>query len=503
MSHQESLPVQAETAGTVAGEQQVSSLQQGKQTTDRPDQDGAPGALPGPTEALARFAAGLKWEMLNASVIERTKDLVLDHLGVALYGTQLPWTMKVRDFVLSEGGCEQSTIYGSHRVPARAAALVNGAAAHAIELDDTHDESLSHPGSVILPAAFAMAEALDRRGTDFLTAVVAAYDVHGRIGAALGNDLLRRGFHPPCVGGVYGAVTAAGLLLNLDAATLVSAYGSGASMNGGTMQFTEDPTGTMIKRLHTGLPAERGILAAKLAADGFLGPKEAIEGRYGFAKQFAGRSGDLERMTQEANGRFEIERMSIKLYACCKLFHSMIEAMMNCRAERPFTAEEIVTIEPFGPRFMIDTHMVYRPESTMAAQYSLPYTCAAVILLDPTHPDSFAETTIGRTDVLRLADRVKPVIDPELESLFPRKIPGGVRIRLRNGEQLTSTVIEPRSSPDRPIGREDVQAKFRSLTTGVLPAQRQQQIIDMVANLERLGSIRELTSLLSDQRDAR
>ncbi|CAN7703850.1 MmgE/PrpD family protein [Caballeronia sp. LjRoot31] len=496
MSHQDSFSAQAGTAGSVSDDPKVSSLQQDPKATNQPGQRGAETLPTGPTEALASLAAGLKWEALRPQVIERTKDLVLDHLGVALYGTQLPWTQKIREFVLSEGGREQSTIYGSHRVPARSAALVNGAAAHAIELDDTHDESLSHPGSVVLPAAFAMAEALDRSGTEFLTAVVAAYEVHGRIGAALGNDLLRRGFHPPCVGGVYGAVTAAGLLLNLDAATLVSAYGSGASMNGGTMQFAEDPAGTMIKRLHTGLPAERGILAARLAADGFLGPKEAIEGRYGFAKMFAGRSGDLDRMTQDSGGRFEIERMTIKLYACCKLFHSMIEAMMNCRAERPFTADEVVAIEPFGPRFMIDTHMVYRPESTMAAQYSLPYTCAAVILLDPTHPDSFADDAIGRADVLRLADLVKPVIDPELESIFPRKVAGGVRIRLRNGEELTSTVIESRSSPDRPISREDVQAKFRSLTVSVLPAQRQQQIIDMVANLERLDSIRELTSLL-------
>ena len=454
-----------------------------------------------PTETLAQFVAALRPMSLPGRVVERAKDLVLDHLGISLYGAGLPWSVKIRDLVLSEGGREQSTIYGSRRVPARGAAMVNGAFAHSIELDDTHDESLSHPGSVILPAAFAVAEALNRSGREFLTAMVAAYDVQCRIGSALSNDLIRRGFHPPAICGVYGAVTAAGHLLNLDAAKMVSAFGSGASMNSGVMQFTQDPSGTMIKRLHTGLAAERGVLAATLAADGFLGPKQAIEGLYGFARVFAGRS-DIAavtaRITQALGERFEIERITIKLYACCKLFHSMIEAIKDCCNQRPFAAADVVAIEPFGPRFMIDTHMEYRPLSTMAAQYSLPYTCAATIMLDPTNPDSFADETIGREDVLRITDLVKPVVDPELEAIFPRKLAGGVRIRLRNGQQLTSTVIDSLSSPERPIGRKDVQAKFLNLTMGILPPDHQQRIMDVVADLERTNSIRDLTSLLGN-----
>jgi 2-methylcitrate dehydratase PrpD len=441
--------------------------------------------------------ATLDLDRVPAHAVERTKDLVLDHLGVSLYGTALPWTAMVRDLVLAESGEAQSTIYGSRRVPMRAAALVNGAAAHAIELDDTHDESLSHPGSAVIPAALAVAEHVDRSGGEFLAAVVAGYEAQCRVGSAIGHDLLSRGFHPPSTCGVYGATAAAGRILGLNAATMVSAIGSATSMISGTLQFTEDPAGTMIKRLHTGLAAERGVMSALLAQKGFLGPRQGIEGRYGFAKVFTGREG-LGRITQDMGERFEIERITVKLYACCKLFHSMLEAIGNCRSERAFAAADVAAIEPFGPRLMIDTHMQYRPASTMAAQYSLPYACAAALALDPASPASFEVDVLDRSDVLRLADLVRPVVDDELEALFPRKMGGGVRIRLRDGTELTSTVIESRSSPDRPIGRADVQEKFMSLTSGLMSARRQREIVNAVASLDLAPSVRPLAALLRD-----
>jgi 2-methylcitrate dehydratase PrpD len=449
-----------------------------------------------PTERLATLAATLRFETIPAAVLERARDLVLDHLGLSIYGTQLPWTQIVREQIVFDGGREEASIYGAQqRVPMRSAALVNGAAAHAIELDDTHDESLSHPGSVVIPAALAVAEALDRTGADFLTAMVAGYEAQCRVGSAIGHDLLSRGFHPPSTCGVYGATVAAARLMNLDVPTVVSALGSATSMISGTLQFTDDPAGTMIKRLHTGIPAERGVLCAQLAARGYLGPRRAIEGRYGFARVFTQRT-DLARITRDLGERFEIERITVKLYACCKLFHSMLEAIGNCRAERAFATEDVVAIVPFGPRLMIDTHMEYRPASTMAAQYSLPYACAAAIALDPANPDSFDPQMLDRPDLRRLADLVDPVVDDRLEAIFPRKMAGGVRIRLRDGTELASTVIDSRSSPERPIGRDDVIDKFMRLTASLLSRRKQQAIIDAVAALDVTTSVRNLAALL-------
>jgi 2-methylcitrate dehydratase PrpD len=448
----------------------------------------------GPTRTLARFVSGIRYRALPKPVVERAKDLVLDHVGVSIVGAQLPWTQRVRAVVLADGRGD-STLYGGGRVSPRNAALANGAAGHAIEFDDTHDESLGHPGCVVIPAALALAEARDASGRDFLTAMVAGYEAQCRVGSPLGRPLIERGMHPTATCGVFGSAAAAGHLLGLREDALVSAFGSAISMASGVMQFSEDPAGTMIKRLHGGLPAERGLLAALLASSGYSGPRQSIEGKYGFAAVLAAASANLDRITDGLGERFEIERISVKLYPCCKQFHSLIEAVAECRAKERFGAADIAAIEPFGPRAMIDTHMEYRPASTMSAQYSLPYTTAVALLLDPTDPESFEASARARKDVLALVDLVKPVQDEALQAHYPRRFPGGIRLRLRDGRQVEASVLDSRSSPERPITHEDVQRKFLSLTASLLSPARQQRIIERVATLER-GSVRDLAALL-------
>ena len=458
------------------------------------------------TEAIAALVSGLRFESLPRSVIARAQDLVLDHLGVALLGSTQPWAAMVRTIVLRDGGSSESTIYGYGRVPARAAALVNGTAAHSIEFDDTHDESLNHPGAVVIPAAMALAEALDRDGKAFLAAVVAGYEAQCRIGNALGVAVIERGFHPTATCGVFGAAAAAAHLLRLDAATTASAFGTAASMSSGVMQFSEDPSGTMVKRLHAGLPAERGVLAAQLAAIGFRGPSGAIEGRHGFANVFGGAAAHSDTAgifavtaTDNAAGeQFEIERVSVKLYCCCKLFHSLVEAIGECRESTRFDVTDIVALEPFGPLAMIDTHMMYRPDSTMSAQYSLPYTVAVALMLDPADLESFEAAARGRSDLQQLSDLVAPREDEKLQAAFPRKMAGGIRITLRDGSIMSRQVVDSRSSPDRLVDAEAVEHKFRTLTARILTSDAQQRIIDAVRQLDAARPVRELASLLAD-----
>jgi 2-methylcitrate dehydratase PrpD len=302
--------------------------------------------------------------------------------------------------------------------------------------------------------------------------------------------------HPTATCGVFGAAAAAGHLLGLREDALVSAFGSAISMASGVMQFSEDPAGTMVKRLHGALPAERGMLAALLAASGFSGPRQGVEGRYGFARVLADTGIDLGRITADLGARFEIERISVKLYPCCKQFHSLIEAIAEVRAQTPFEVRDIVGLEPFGPRAMIDTHMEYRPASTMSAQYSLPYTTAIALLLDPSAPASFEAAARARKDVIALAALVKPVVDDELQAHYPRRFPGGIRVVLRDGRKVEARVLDSRSSPERPITSADVEHKFRALTSSLLTASRQQRIIEAVASLDRDTSVRELAALL-------
>lgn len=448
------------------------------------------------TGALAALASGLQHDALPQRVIKRAQELVLDHFGVALLGATRPWAARVRELVLAEGGVEQSTIYGFGRVPVRAAALVNGTAAHAVELDDTHDESLNHPGAVVIPAALAVAEKLDSDGRALLCAIVAGYETQCRLGIPLGAAMLARGFHPTAACGVFGAAAAAANLMRLDTPTTESAFGTAASMSSGLMRFAEDPYGTMTKRLHGGLPAERGVLAAQLAATGFAGPRGAIEGRYGFAAAFGGMVDPAGLAVNARLDVFEIERVSVKLHACCKLFHALLDAIDACRAQVQFDVRDVVALEPFGPRAMIEAHMSYRPESTMAAQYSLPYTVAAALLGDTSDPAQFEADARARSEVQRLADLVTPRIDASLEAEFPRRMAGGIRIVLGDSREVSHRVLDSRSSPDCPADRAAIERKFRGITDQVVKPQTQDRIVHAVDGLAEGLPARAMASVL-------
>ncbi len=449
------------------------------------------------TDRMAQFVGGLSAAQVPDSAYERAAELVVDYFAVALHGLNLPWSKIMADYAEYEGGRPDATLLGRGKISARMAALANGTIAHGIELDDTHDASLTHPGSVVISAALAVAEQANRSGEDFLTAVIAGYEVQTRAAAALTDDLLLRGLHPTAISGVWGASAAAARLLGLSEDQLQSAWGLAASMASGVMKFTQDPRGTMVKRMHAGFPAHNGVMAAELAARGFKGPRQALDGKHGFTRVFCPHP-DEWRLDKDLGQTWVIENISVKFYACCKLFHAMIEAVGLCREDKSWSLPDIAAIEAFGPRVMSEGHMEYRPASVMSAQYSLPYVVAAALLLDPRDPRSFNEETMHRKDVLALADLVIGTVDPELQAQFPGKYAGGIRFRLRDGRVVERTVMDAFGTPVKPVDRAGIEGKFRALMQGLVKETRQQDILAAALSLRRADSVRGLTALLGE-----
>lgn len=452
---------------------------------------------PDRTRELCAFLSALEFDAIPATVIERAKDLALDHFGVALHSASLPWTRIVREYARSSDGRAESTIYGdAQKVGRRDAALANGTAAHGIELDDTHNASFSHPGAVVIAAALAVAEALDASGRDFLIAVVAGYEAQCRAGAAA-NAALSRGFHPTAAAGVFGAAAAAARLMKLDRQQLESAFGLAVSAASGVMQFAEDAEGNMVKRLHAGLPAQNGVMAAELAAAGLRGPRQALDGRFGFVQVFGG-SSDSSRLTRDLGTAWEIEQVSVKLYACCRHFHAFIDALRECRQQTAFRAEDVQAVEVATTAIALDGRMQYRPRSVMAAQYSLPYAVAATILLDPQDPRSFSEEAIAREAIVALMDRVSAHPDPALERYLPERFPGAVRVTLKDGQQIERTRLDSVGTPDYPIDRAGIVSKFHALMAGVASAQWQDRFADAVFALDTSDGLAHLMPLLRE-----
>jgi 2-methylcitrate dehydratase PrpD len=447
------------------------------------------------TDKLVDFVVGLGPKNVPASAYQRASELVIDHLAGSLHGLSLPWSQIIADYVEEEGGRADAVLYGRGRVSARNAALANGTIAHGIELDDTHDPSLAHPGAVVIPAALAVAELTGASGTDFLTAIIAGYEVQTRAGASLTGDLILRGFHPTAISGVWGASAAAAHLLRLSGEQLQSAWGLAESMASGVMKFTQDPHGTMVKRMHAGLPSHNGVMAAQLAAKGFRGPSQALSGKHGFPRIFSPHP-DEWRLDKDLGVVWAIENISVKFYSCCRLFHAMIDAIDLCKKQQSWKTGDIAAIEAFGPRLMSDGHMEYRPQSVMSAQYSLPYTVAAALLLDPRDPRSFNDEAMHRKDLLALADLVTGTIDPKLEREYPAKYAGGIRIRLNNGQVIEQEVMDSIGTPAKPADRAAIEGKFHALTDGLLTGECQEKIFAAALGLSQAKDVRGLTNLL-------
>jgi 2-methylcitrate dehydratase PrpD len=212
------------------------------------------------SQRLATWVATLRYEDLPANVIETTKLLILDQLGVQLLGTTLPNVQPVRQLVASRQARPESTITLGPRTSAAEAAYINGTLGHSCEYDDAHRLAW-HTSSTVVPAAIAFAERENVSGRDLIVSVVAGVQVMSLLGAVIGTGMQAAGWHGSKVLGVFGAAAATSKILGLTEVQITNAFGIAASDAGGTMEY--DQSGGEVKRLHAGSAARSGAEAAQ------------------------------------------------------------------------------------------------------------------------------------------------------------------------------------------------------------------------------------------------
>ena len=176
-------------------------------------------ALTGLTMRFATHVANLTYDQIPDEVRTKAKLILRDGIGneIAASAISEP-ASRVVELIKEWGGAPQSTIIGHGiKVPAPHAALVNAMMGHGIELDDAHGIGLIKAGSVLVPAAFAVAELSGASGQDVLTGLVAGYDLAIRIAKAINPGHRQRGFHTTGTVSGIGAAALAAKLLGCDA----------------------------------------------------------------------------------------------------------------------------------------------------------------------------------------------------------------------------------------------------------------------------------------------
>lgn len=356
---------------------------------------------------------------------------------------------------------------------AEAAAFAYAVSAHALECDDTHQPSSSHPGAVVFPAALAVGVEVGASLDAVARAVVTGYEVMCRIGeAAQPADQYVRGFHPTGTCGVFGAATAAGLLLGLSKNELATALALAASCSSGSMSFLQG--GGWSKLLNAAHAAQAGIGVARLASLGYRGPAEAITGPHGF---LAGHSAAprLECLEPASDGAFAIERTSVKAHGCCRYEQGPIDAILALRREHGFGAGDVEAVRvgmlSAGWGIVADPLEVKRrPTSIVESQFSMPFGAALAIVRGRAAPSEHCEANLLDPEILRVCDLVECYLDPELDALFPERWPAVVRVRLYDGRELEARVDHPKGDPENPLDDDELLEKLRAVAPEVADA---------------------------------
>ena len=415
------------------------------------------------TTRLARYAASLRYDDLPPEVVDRARACIVDTIAVVTLGRTLPWSQIVIRYAQSMGAGGPCRILGAEgpTVSAPAAALANGAMAHAFESDNLTRPGVGvHPGGTLLPAALAVAQETGAGGRALIAAVVAGFEVMYRIGAATGHSNERRGFHAPGTTGPFGAAVAAGHLLGLDAARMTNALGIAGSLAGGLMEFARSGTGAMVKRLHLGRASESGVMAARLAADGFTGPVSVLEGEAGFLRVFCDEY-DVSRLTHGLGFEFDTLKLCLKRFPVHMTAHTPVQAAVDLRAMHGFSGAAVDRVTVEGTERMATINNIRAPSDMMMGQYSIPFCVALAMFRDPLDPASFDDAALTDPGIRALLERVQvTVADPPLAGPAASRL----TVVLKDGRTFTHTVEDYEGTPNRPLSEAGLRERFATLT---------------------------------------
>lgn len=422
----------------------------------------------GATRKLAAFTASLKYAELPATSVEAAKRFLLDHLGVAIGGSQTRPAGLIRQVVL-KGAAQEATVLDGKRVKTTAleAAFCNASASHCLDFDDLHNPSIIHLACVTVAPALAVAEAERVSGAELLTALCAGYEA----GARAGESVIPESYfywHTTGTAGIFGGAAACAHLLGLDPQQTLMCYGSAGTQAAGLWEFLKE--GSMSKVLHAGKSSYGAVLAAYLSRAGFTAASEILEGEKGFCRAMLAQP-HLEKLTAGLDvGHLKIEDNSYKPYPCCKHSHAALYGVESLCAEYGVGEKDVAAVKIYVND--ITDYLINNPEPQTAYGYkfSLQYCAAAMLRWGRVGVDSFSPEAVADPAVRQLMARVTLIRDKEQQAVYeadPAKLASKVELVLQDGRVLSKQVDYPKGDPQNMMTWPEAEAKFKGLVDPV------------------------------------
>lgn len=449
----------------------------------------------GITRELAVHVLELTYERLPAEVVRKAKDVVLDALGCQLACSTLPHGEIAIEYARRQAGRPDATVIGTDfKTGVEHAALVNGIHGHGDEIDEVL-ELFGHASAVLVPTVLAVGEREGSTGTDLIAALVAGYDVAGRLArAGMSLDVLGpRNFQQASSAGSLAAAASAGKLLKLDLRQMERALGLAAEQACGLQAMrTED--GHMNKSFHMGVGARNGVASAYLAQAGYGGVFDVLDPPYSLFEAFVPGAAQPGEVTRDLGIRFEILVTAIKRYSAGHPMNSAIEALLEIMDRAGLRAQDIDTIE-VGVETLIKKMLSQSPTLNVNIEYVV---AVAALDRDVTW-EQYSEERQRDPALQDLLARTTSVGKAELDTekaANPGARPSDVTIRTRDGRTFTHHVRYPPGHPRNPLRPEELAEKFMYWSTRVLSEDKAARLMATVMDIEAVEDINDLSELL-------
>jgi 2-methylcitrate dehydratase PrpD len=452
---------------------------------------------------LAEHIVDTRFENLPAEVVAVTKKFIADSVGVGLAGSGSPGNAEIIAMLNEWGGRQDSRVfvYGS-KLPAPMAAFANSLLIHSADYDDTFDKTATHTNVTTLPAALAISEMLGCSGKEVITAVALGVDLICRLAMA---SHLFHGWHNTTTLGIFGAVAAAGKLLNLDSTRMRNALGIAYSQASGNRQGRED--GAQTKRLQPAFATQAGVTSALLSQKGISGATNIFQGQWGFFSLYRDYAQVFEpdhwasALTDGLGSRFEGVSLGAKPYPCVRCSHAPIDGALALAKKYDIVPDQISRVTVYTNERVIDTAgrpFVIRSNPEVDAKFSIPYTIAVALTNRRVTLNDFKEETITKPDLIQLAEKVNVEIGPEFQGTTSTMGPIDIRIHLTNGDIHATRVEIASGHPDNPMSEQAHLDKFMDCAGASampLPGRNIEVLLEKLDALENQDEMAEITRL--------
>ncbi|MCC8969630.1 MmgE/PrpD family protein [Bradyrhizobium brasilense] len=439
------------------------------------------------------------------TALSRAEHAIADTIACIVAGSQDAVSKRVIGSLLGWDGVGTSTVIGTSRCSAAPwAALINGTAAHVLEIDDNYYPGLTHASAILVPALLAVAEEIDASGASLVDAYIVGLELHAALGRGVNRSHYFAGWHPTATVGCIGTAGACARLMGLSREATLHAMSLATSMAAGNKaQF-----GTQAKSVQCGLGAQHAVMAARLGAAGVQGNPAVLEHPQGFLALYGGpdpRGWEMPLRILDNPLAIEEFGLAPKRHACCGSAHNTLDCILDLRAQHPFNADEVRSIEVLIGASNRRNLQYDNPEDAFQARFSMHYNVALILLYGRVSVSDFTDEAVRRPEVRALLDLThisarrfddEPK-DPDI------RLPHLVKLTLKDGRVLRTERAYARGLLQDPFTDAERADKIADCCRPVLPGNRLPALFDQLRSVRTVAKVRSLMDLLAFRSDRR